>query len=419
MIEAQNLVPYRKSTADQKWPGCWRPGTTPGSRVNVRNYIDTAVIDGYKLPNHTSLISSGKNATTPLIGNFLRYSFLNAPLATYEYNNGGWIPGFTNTDWGFLPDVTVPVDANLQNTVKGLALASINNKAFNLQQPFQAKAFTGEIRETLKFLRHPLQQTIKLLKQLDGLPRNAGRLLKNNPKELVKTGKRPIEELANSWLELRFAILPLLSDMTAVLGILEKEFHEVTELSTYRGKGGSTTSLVYTGFWGHDGSSQIRRTTEVHASCSLKVGFLQSLQSNIDGLQEYLTEDMTNISDIVLSGWEVTPFSFLVDYFVNVQDVLQGYTHDYSALIAWNSMSERITKTVSETVISTNNPGTHRKMVVRGNWPPMMKYEISQLKRSVASSLIPPLTISLPGSNVKLANMAALAISLLSNKIRS
>lgn len=114
-----------------------------------------------------------------------------------------------------------------------------------------------------------------------------------------------------------------------------------------------------------------------------------------------------NASEFVPTIWELLPMSFVVDYFVNVGDILSATYTDTTGLY-WSSESRRM-KAISsvlgnQIVIRPNLPYANVTGDA-GGWN-LERYKFS---RSLPTSLMPTLACSLPGTATQLLNLAGLA----------
>lgn len=398
MAEAQNLIPYTKERSNTVVSTTVYRGGTMLQRIKFDDYRK---ILGSKLVNHESLISAGRSATTPLTGQFRRLVEWNLP--TLYYKNYG--VDCRQNYWGLLHTLAIPSDSSLTSQSEAGAIAQLNGKINYYQRPFSAQIFTGEIRETLAFLRHPLERSLALASSTKQvlLKLAAGRPLS----QVLRGSDRLRLDFSKSWLEFRFAVIPLLSDISTILEVLERDYFENHKLTSMYYSGGSSTEVFLNQPWFH-GFSNIKRTIVKTSRTTIKCGFLRELQSNVHGLTEMLSENITDFSEVAVTAWELTTLSWLIDYFVNVQQVLEGFSYKYTSLLSWSSVSTKLTYRYTD-VVTSWTPGNGTTSVrLAGNSPPSWTFENTALTRSVLSSTVPPLVITIPGSGIKLANIAAL-----------
>jgi hypothetical protein len=121
-------------------------------------------------------------------------------------------------------------------------------------------------------------------------------------------------------------------------------------------------------------------------------------------------------SDILPAAWELIPYSFLVDYFTNIGNVIQAYTLDTSG-VRW---LEKGTRTSSYNYVAEVNMvlsalpfprELYSYVDVIQNLPGGSNgYEIIRFSRNkYEQSIIPSLEFSIPGLGLKWLNLTALA----------
>jgi hypothetical protein len=118
-------------------------------------------------------------------------------------------------------------------------------------------------------------------------------------------------------------------------------------------------------------------------------------------------------SEFIPTAWEILPWSFLVDYFLNIGDLLSASVTDTSN-VAWVNRS-RVTK-----VIKTNYFGLDEQVIrntlVLPNYridsltysPGYYSWIVSSVGRSQQGVPTPTLTLTYPSSPGRLFNVAAL-----------
>jgi hypothetical protein len=360
-------------------------------------------LDGFKCPNWKELTSDAKNATTPItLGIWQSVDLRQLPTYTYERNisltTPNWVPCLS-TYWA-LPNAfpTWTFSSSLQSAARAGCRSKLNKAIYEFQKPLQSQILVGEVRETLRFLRSPLKQTQKLASVFRSRY-EAARI------------KNALHEASASWLEFRFAILPLLGDINSIITVLESDKglfvkDRVSFVNTEKSVTTGSTNVTH---------GSVSYHNEVISTCinTIKFGLLASLTTNLAGLTNYLREDLHDTSEYVLTAWELTPWSFLVDYFVNVQDVLLAATHNYESLLAWTSDSLILEKTYRRTNTSVNMSGQTRNFRLVGDfqYPARSIMTERRVSRDVLSSLVPPVTFKVPTGSIQLANISALILN--------
>jgi len=166
-------------------------------------------------------------------------------------------------------------------------------------------------------------KVIKMIKRLDGY-------------HLAK--EFSAKQLSDRYMELRYAIRPLLYDAVGLIEALDSDREKPR--STFRGTvqdglQDSTTStqpITYTGAKAHGWTLETRTAYELFAEC--KAGVLTEMA--VEG-SPWNTWGITQPFE---SAWELVPFSFIVDWFFNVGDTIAAWTPNYGfhVLASWYTL---------------------------------------------------------------------------------
>jgi len=222
------------------------------------------------------------------------YNTCTNPVLKVEYKcDDNMFPGYLSGDGKVIPveDVISYSDINsLQTEVSTKCLA---NREVSNSELFESVAQYGQ---TLEMLRHPINQFFRFVKK------NGKRIRKLNP--------------AGAYLAARYGLKPLVSD---IVGILEgMEGPRGIKRKTTRAKGEMSKSSISSGVI-HLPVMDIYylRNTSDYVSCRAM------------SLDEYLATVGSNIgftmSGLVSLPWELVPYSFVVDWFVNVEDYIRSH----------------------------------------------------------------------------------------------
>lgn len=375
---------------------------------------------GVPNPKYKQIISDGGNATTVMSAyrqnvkitpGSTVFIFKDKAIGTDSYHgiNPAPIP-ITHLD------TTAGFPQSIIDEATAAAISQMYKSIAKFQSPFQGQVFAGELHEVYKLIRNPLATSNKLLEswvKAVSAPlidlRNKG--LKS--KVMSASDKAAAKAVADSWLELRFAILPLISDigslMTLAADIALTRQHET--LRAY-GKSESAASYVQlvnstTGLAYNRSQEHVFKCENI-IRCGLTAEFLDKFEQNVN---PYI-DAVDDVMSIPLTVWELTPFSFLVDYFVNVQDIIQSSVVTSRAL-SYTSNSIIKMKTI-ETY--TGAPFVGRPdliSTIASHVPKRTTESVRSVQRGGVLQAIPPVVFSLPGSKVRYANIAALLTKLI------
>ena len=236
--------------------------------------------------------------------------------------------------------------------------------------------------------------------------------------------RREFEDIVSStYLEFVFGLKPLISDTRDIAEALaryqdERSGNNITK-ERARGKGKEEKSLVtysnnqLPGFtnWKLQYSENSRTRTEygVEYVCGLKATRTVA-DAPLARLRELLGFTPENF---VPALWEVLPFSWLADYFVNVGDIIEAGCTSTSN-VTWISKSVK-TQTTREIKRPVDVNGTrtylgtygYSLVSASGDFGSNTTQRTTLLRTVPAAIPIPPLVVSYPESISKLANMAA------------
>lgn len=283
-------------------------------------------------------------------------------------------------------------------------------KALQAQRSLQGLVSIGELRETLNLIRHPLKT---LRNYADNLVQTArGRLRTGrglSPKNLRKV-------MADTWLEWAFGAVPLVSDVKSGAIAAAKLATNYPQTRFIKGEAGRTCAVV---------DSKRQLTTGVglavdynhRLSSDVNIRYYGSISTTVPGSSQWQSQFGVTFHDVVPAAWELIPFSFLVDYFTNAQEIINAACFP-SASIRWLAKGEK--RTTKATVAnvrpffngSLNAP---REVLVEDSLTASEGCELTrtQIERNrYEGNLIPPLQFEIPGlSSKKWLNIAALAAS--------
>jgi hypothetical protein len=364
------------------------------------NVLCTRVRDGNELANHEILIGKGLNATTALSATYsdVKLRLVGKARCVRIASKLPW----ESTHMGINPVIPslTSVTQSMRDKAKAQCLSHAYAKIREMQNPFQGQAFLGELRETIDFLKNPLKKMMDLSESLWSLKRKGGI-------------KKFVNASASQWLEFRFAILPLIYDTKAIIDIIRDQVERDDRLS-YRFYGKSDLSTNTTPSYSVNGVMTVKaiETTVSRAEYVVRFGLLLEHLEKHEDVCNRLLATCTHIEDVLLTAWELTTLSWLVDYFVNVEDIISAITTGTNA-VSWTSSSEILSVEKEYVTFSASiNAGNLPYYNTPSHDPRVVVTSRRDVTRSSAALAIPPMTFSLPGSNIRYMNIAALLAKL-------
>jgi hypothetical protein len=160
-------------------------------------------------------------------------------------------------------------------------------------------------------MRHPLENVTKFVRDF----KNSARITKR----IKRTGHvaGDIVTFASSeWLRFRYGISPLMSDAKAVMKTLRKKYNSAETSLVKSRANGSTTRNGTTKGSTSDGAWSIAWTTSQARQISFKAVYYD----------KYVPSPFNDLGltfqNVVGVAWELTRYSFVVDWFANIGDLM-------------------------------------------------------------------------------------------------
>lgn len=391
--------------------------------------VGDEVITSSKVRSWRKKIRQGRQATGTYVGTSIE--FVNSPakvigeklckvLGVEKWARSevtGPVFAHIGATWG-VPDAP---STTIDSTTDALALKQFIKNARNAQGSFRGSTFVAELADTLRGIRNPAAGIRGLL---DFYNRRARRnVRKAISKDPYQTRVRDLKDsqvraankaLSESWLEAQFGILPLASDLKsayeAFRGFANRE-PRVPVKGIWRRDSGSTVTLpgqVTLGFWNFAAEIHNRTEHQVKYYGAVKV-------RSVDFASDLIEESGFRFRDFAPALWEWIPYSFLVDYFTNIGDLIEAASFPRSDL-AWIGRGWRNTaiRDFTRTRIWPVNPiaypsnGYTRTL---GQTHPRATWRRRYHSRAAyTGSIVPSFQIEIPGSKnfKKYLNISAL-----------
>lgn len=210
------------------------------------------------------------------------------------------VPG-NNGNWYRLPtELECPVDVDaLRKKASTMALSRIE------KPEVEGLAILGELTQTIALLRNPLSALTNFVKK--GVQSSRGLRQRD-----------AATALANQHLAIAFGIRPLMHDVENALKAIELK-HK-TNRKTARGFASAVSETVSTRTY-NDGAVIGTITDQMSRSVEVRTGALYDVAIDL-GLSKW----GFSVSDIPSALWELTPWSFAIDWVSNVGDYISAIT---------------------------------------------------------------------------------------------
>lgn len=365
---------------------------------------------GSSLPGYKRLIAQAQQATTNFSGELqdartipsFEKTFGNTTIPPSTAGNRKRVSYWVPAELRSLPAAGL-VPSSSVNIARNLAQQRFYKNLESVSTLFQGGVFLGELRETLRMIRNPAQ----------GLRRGVGSYLDALKKRRRGNQSQRQKILSDTWLEYSFGWIPLLNDLDDARKYLERRHKQLErEVIRVRGDGEHSTTLFSsdqdtTGV----GSTfcQIRKRLTATSTYAGAVSSRASSSRLIDASALGLSP-----RSFVPTLWEVLPWSFVIDYFTNIGDVISAWSNQNVAL-SWGRETHR-TDAYYDTCYWI---GTGRPISVT-NWtsfdysftPGFASTRRKTVDRSKITYVpVPSFSFELPGFGTKWLNIAALVSS--------
>lgn len=301
---------------------------------------------GQRLTNWRKIIEDGGNATTPLTAVWESLDTRSSPkqhIKFHHVTNGrkvdSWASGYcvlSNSSRTMRPQVAqIGTDF-----VDNLARAQFYKKLSNMRTKFHGLTFAGELRESLHMLRRP---AAALWTSAEGYLASLGKRKRASPKHWTKA-------VSGLWLEHSFGWLPLINDCkdaVAAYSALTNPKPQILKISGSARKEYDTTKSRLNGvIWTQAGETRginggpnwvVTKGTFIERHV---VRYRGAMRSQVEAPQWDNAGDLFGFrpAEFIPTAWELLPWSFLVDYFTNIGDLLNCVITDTKD-VAWVNKS--------------------------------------------------------------------------------
>lgn len=303
--------------------------------INPLSFSFTASADYGEFPGWRAAIKQGLSATTQLSG---------VDLIVHE-----WIPGnyvvVNPTATGFADyrhistGMLVSGHQLIPSAPGGLSTTSADNRAktaflkklIRYQTAFTGGVFLGELRKTLQMLRRPAKA---LRDGFDSYYSTAKRRTRR-----VSRTDRKNAIVSNTWLEYSYGWVPLISDIENACDAISRRNSKILRPIMDWGADESAsagTTVTTVGHlcvlenWKSRSTVHVKYQGCVDCTASNPV----SLKAGLFGFRP---------EEFLPTIWELIPYSFLVDYFTNIGEIINGWSYQRSGL-AWSLRTIRQSK---------------------------------------------------------------------------
>lgn len=361
---------------------------------------------GNDQPKWRDMIKNGANAMNTANGQRTEFSHGSVTGSARYYYQPSFPPKtspVTEFRVQYKPIYGPPTVPGLSSTAYNAALMGFVRKANKKISSFSGGPFLGELRETIHLLKRPVTGIKYALgNYLSDLDRNRNRA----PRQ--KGARRRF--VANKWLECSFGIKPLINDIKdgaeaasrLVNGFMPNDHVSFWAEDVVQGaeSGYATKGNINSVNWYESTLIRDESRVTVYGNVILENPGTPKGVADVLGIRP---------DQFVPTLWELIPYSWLVDYFSNVGEMIEAACFNMARL-RWHGCSS-VTK--RKNIVRFHGNATNTSLAnyigssVGGSNGEMITTNFS---RFTPPSLVPSLSLNFPTKWTQWANMGAVAL---------
>jgi len=210
--------------------------------------------------------------------------------------------------------------------------------------------YVKEFSSTVRMLRRPLNNSVQLIKKIY---KERNKMLRNMP----KTGANLARAASSAWLESSYGFRPIFLDLNkaikdvAYFGVRQEDRIRVARGSSSDVKLHTESSHGHTSNYGYVIDAEQTSLDKVKASAGVMYRIKDA--NALENCQKYAG---FRTRDIPATLWELTPYSFVVDWFSNVGSMIQALVPNpaVETLGHWSTTVRNIETKVTGTITAND-----------------------------------------------------------------
>lgn len=420
-MSTQKVYSRVKSRANKIWIVYQDRSLLPLSdSSSVQKWTDTVTF-GDNIPDWRESLAAGRDTTTGMTVEGRSLTIRRGRLiAIYRGPPGN--PATTPNYWAQSGDFNLSTSFSSTNptsisdaSANARALGKFVSRAREVNTAFQGGVFLGELAKTIHGIRHPakgLRDTVDAYRSR-AVKLRAAEALRRIPAQQVT------RNLADLWLESSFHWRPLIHDVqdgARAAARLVTGNESRPETQPIRAKATVETNSLTTApaitvngglVWAYNETSKDSCTVVYRGAVRIRD------LSTPSGQAAALGFDPSSFAPTV---WELVPYSFLIDYFTNVGEIVSGLSFPRSSL-AWSNRT-----IIREVVVERNAYSKQSLMAANYRLGSFSAPQVVATRRHISrasynGTYVPQLNLEVPGSgSLKWLNIAALAVAQASDR---
>lgn len=292
----------------------------------------------------------------------------------------------------------IPNNITLENEAKNKGLIGISKKIRSMSTYYSGPVMLGELRETIRLIKSPASA----LRQKTGI-------FADRMSRIKRQNNTWSNAAAETWLEYAFGVVPLISDITGIAKAAQDIVDEGVKRLSFTGHSEAKVSQsVYWTSISPSFSCDYTRTTTDKYQAIYTVGYKVDIQAS-NAIDRIIDRGGFNLTEVVPTAWELVPWSFLIDYFSNIGDVLEASSTSLDN-VKWAQLTVRgQRKEQWHSFIPRAVPAYSNYDKLRTLRQPSYIGTATKVSRSITDIGFPSFRFDLPGTSSQFLNMAALA----------
>jgi hypothetical protein len=402
---SETIAKYDPIHLERSWTNhiVWKNGNENVTKYsNTRDYANYSL--GVKNPRWKDQIKRGQQAGTSFTGEL--YTVKATPFYAVEFLSDA-SPLESRSRYG----VTLP---ELPDNPYSLSETKANNQAkekhvrkiVSKQTRFQGGTFLGELARTAALIANPASAIRKGVNQLHrrtvnrlkGYGRSVNRLPPIKRRDLVNWAR-------DTWLEYQLGWAPLLSEIDdGAKTLADMAYDNSDTFDTVRSIGTDKEVIISAPQLNRPAGGFPRWKVEKRITHEVTVRYISCIDVGLPTTYNFRNIGLTP-DRWLPTVWELIPYSFVIDYFSNVGDIIQAASLARST-IRWTIKTVRKSTTIG---YYSWRPEVHSTSTLGSNFPGTSEITRRQVDRSIYDGhFVPTLEINLPRLGTQWLNIAGL-----------
>ncbi|DAD50338.1 maturation protein [ssRNA phage Gerhypos.2_20] len=325
-------------------------------------------------------------------------------------------------DGYLLQSLTWPPVAGADQDLVNRTYEDFVKKANAKLQSVRSLSALAEIRQVIHMIRNPLQSLRDSIENYsNAVVAAARRAARGKPPQSKRRRKAILSAISGTYLEAQFGWKPLLSDIDgAVEALANSKFEIGPTYSRVKAKSKTETGRSFAPFVSSLSSFMQwdQYDTEVlKSSCHIVGEVVVSSEAQNADLR---SRSGFNLSEFVPAIWEVIPYSFFIDYFSNVGQVIDALCFNRAA-VTWIYQSSKVESKRTHSGqwrVPLLQPDAALGVVSSDGNPGTAVLTVSTFQRTPRVVYVPSLAFKIPGLGIKAMNTTALWAQCRANQLK-